>query len=68
MSFQVPAEDLENASRLLVQALRMRERYMEMSLQKFPDVCKEFLDRLDGRDAKDSTLHKDKATLEGNRI
>ena len=34
--FQVPVEDLKNASKLLVSALEIRQRYMKMSYQSFP--------------------------------
>ena len=67
-------EDLQNASKLLVQALGVRERYMRMSRQRFPNVCQSFLRRLDGDDdvrpaekprARSGTLSDDKATIEG---
>ena len=66
-------EDLQNASKLLVQALGVRERYMRMSRQRFPNVCHSFLRRLDAEDvrpaekprARSGTLSDDKATIEG---
>ena len=74
LCIQVPMEDLQNASKLLVQALGVRERYMRMSRQRFPNVCQSFLRRLDGDDdirpaekprARSGTLSDDKATIEG---
>ena len=59
-------EDLQNASKLLVKALKIRHKYMVNSHQAFPNVCREFLERLDGNDAKDHRIHENKATLEGN--
>ena len=58
-------EDLQNASKLLVKALKIRERYMTMSQQSFPSVTKKFLKRLDGKDSSDDSVHSDKATIEG---
>ena len=67
-------EDLQNASKLLVQALGVRERYMRMSRQRFPNVCQSFLRRLDGDDrdktpekprVRSGTMSDDKATIEG---
>ncbi|XP_037072081.1 AMP deaminase 2-like isoform X2 [Pollicipes pollicipes] len=39
----VPAEDLRKASQLLVRALAIRERYMSLSRQQFPDTAARFL-------------------------
>ena len=65
-------EDLQNASKLLVQALGVRERYMRMSRQRFPNVCQSFLSRLDDDvkptekpRARSGTMSDDKATIEG---
>ena len=70
-------EDLQNASKLLVQALGIRERYMRMSRQRFPNVCASFLRRLDDDDEKEKaekaekprprsgTLSDDKASIAG---
>ncbi|XP_064470636.1 AMP deaminase 2-like isoform X6 [Ornithodoros turicata] len=45
----VPIEDLHQASKLLVSALRLREKYMETSQQSFPRVTKRFLAPLKGK-------------------
>jgi len=45
---QVPLEDLHHASQLLVQALRIRERYMAISNQSFPTISARFLRSMDG--------------------
>lgn len=60
-------EDLQKASKLLVKALKIRHKYMVTSHQAFPNVCREFLERLDGNDAEDHRIHEDKATLEGKK-
>ncbi|XP_059086252.1 AMP deaminase 2-like isoform X3 [Tigriopus californicus] len=60
----VPMEDLQNASKLLVQALQIREDYMRMSYQAFPSVCKRFMKKLDGT-AHKHVEHPDRATIEG---
>ncbi|XP_049863701.1 AMP deaminase 2 isoform X2 [Schistocerca gregaria] len=39
----VPPEDLQQASRLLVQALHIREQYMAISQQSFPSITARFL-------------------------
>ncbi|TRY71988.1 hypothetical protein TCAL_03957 [Tigriopus californicus] len=62
--FGVPMEDLQNASKLLVQALQIREDYMRMSYQAFPSVCKRFMKKLDGT-AHKHVEHPDRATIEG---
>ncbi|XP_077524434.1 AMP deaminase isoform X4 [Amblyomma americanum] len=45
----VPLEDLHQASKLLVSALRLREKYMEISQQSFPKATKRFLNQLKGK-------------------
>lgn len=39
----VPLEDLEHASSLLIEALEIRERYMSLSMQSFPQTTERFL-------------------------
>eukprot|EP00094_Tigriopus_californicus_P004108 TCALIF_03957-PA protein Name:"Similar to Ampd2 AMP deaminase 2 (Rattus norvegicus)" AED:0.05 eAED:0.05 QI:23/1/0.88/1/0.87/1/9/284/755 len=65
--FGVPMEDLQNASKLLVQALQIREDYMRMSYQAFPSVCKRFMKKLDGT-AHKHVEHPDRATIEDHPI
>lgn len=69
---QVPMEDLQNASKLLVKALRIREDYMHVSRQSFPSVCQRFLDAADDgsgvkRTPNGRRAHNDKATIAGKR-
>lgn len=45
----VPLEDLHQASKLLLSALRLREKYMEVSQQSFPRVTKRFLAPFKGK-------------------
>ncbi|XP_054927368.1 AMP deaminase 2 isoform X5 [Dermacentor andersoni] len=49
----VPLEDLHQASKLLVSALRLREKYMEISQQSFPKATKRFLNQLKGKPLDD---------------
>lgn len=58
----VPLEDLNIASRLLIQALELRERYMTMSHQSFPQIMGRFV-RV--RQEKDANVvhHDDKKTI-----
>ena len=62
----VPLEDLERASTLLQQALKLRERYMEASNQSFPQTTARFLKTIhaSGFNAADFP-HGDKLSTEG---
>ncbi len=59
-------EDLHNASKLLVRALEIREKYMRLSQQSFPETCSKFLRGKSGTTGNKDQIHSDKATLEGN--
>ncbi|KAL7027009.1 hypothetical protein ACKWTF_005262 [Chironomus riparius] len=58
----VPLEDLEKASHLLIQALELRERYMTMSHQSFPQTLGRFVRK---RQEKDANVyhHDDKKSI-----
>lgn len=43
---KVPLKDLEQASKILVQMLMVREKYMAMSQQAFPKMTARFLQSL----------------------
>lgn len=60
----VPLEDLERASKLLITSLELRERYMHMSHQSFPQVTGRFVR---ARQEKDANVfhHDDKKTIAG---
>lgn len=60
----VPLEDLERASRLLIESLELRERYMTMSQQSFPQTTGRFVR---ARQEKDAHIvhHDDKKTIAG---
>lgn len=60
----VPLEDLERASKLLIQSLELRERYMTMSQQSFPQTTGRFVR---ARQEKDANVvhHDDKKTIAG---
>ncbi|XP_072379664.1 AMP deaminase 2 isoform X2 [Diabrotica undecimpunctata] len=55
----VPLEDLERASKLIVQALQIRKRYMEMSYQNFSSTAGRFLDP-----NKEQQKHDEKQSIE----
>ncbi|XP_068894523.1 AMP deaminase 2 isoform X1 [Tenebrio molitor] len=55
----VPLEDLERASRLIVQALQIRKRYMKISHQSFSATAARFLDP-----NKKQPHHDEKQTIE----
>lgn len=63
----VPLEDLERASRFLIKALEMRERYMTISHQSFPHTTGRFVRARQEKDA-DVFHHDDKKTIAGKRI
>ena len=60
-------EDLQTASKLLVQAISIRDKYIHMSKQNFPNSCAKFMRNLDGKNPKEND-HQDRATLEGDYI
>lgn len=64
---QVPLEDLQHSSLLLVKALRIRERYMTMSHQTFPTTTARFLHSLNADKTRtlNEIKHDDKMTIEG---
>jgi AMP deaminase len=59
----VPLEDLERASRLIVQALQIRKRYMKISHQSFSATAARFLDP-----NKKQPHHDEKQTIEEHGI
>eukprot|EP00096_Caligus_rogercresseyi_P012566 TRINITY_DN530_c0_g1_i2.p1 TRINITY_DN530_c0_g1~~TRINITY_DN530_c0_g1_i2.p1 ORF type:complete len:845 (-),score=181.23 TRINITY_DN530_c0_g1_i2:290-2824(-) len=63
----VPMEDLQNASKLLIKALQIRQRYMKLSKQSFNAAAETFLrDRYGGTD--DLVQHEEKASLKDHPI
>ncbi|XP_023035197.1 AMP deaminase 2 isoform X4 [Drosophila willistoni] len=54
----VPLEDLERASTLLIEALRLRSRYMAMSDQSFPSTTARFLKTVRLKDRYDNVPAK----------
>lgn len=64
----MPLEDLEQASRLLVEALHIRDRYMDISNQTFPAVTARFLREMDNVSSlphSTTIVHEDKKTIAG---
>lgn len=59
-------EDLQSASKLLLKALKMRERYMKMSRQRFPSLVESYLRGAKGGLSKEAKESTSKATIEGN--
>lgn len=60
----VPLEDLERASHLLIKALELRERYMTISYQSFPQTTGRFVR---ARQEKDANVvhHDDRKSIAG---
>lgn len=61
----VPLEDLEHASGLLIKALALRERYMTVSFQSFPQTTERFLKSVHNKTMSDSVEYEDKRTTAG---
>ena len=57
-------EDLQSASKLLSKAMKIRERYMKMSRQKFPTLVESYLRGAKGF-PEEGHIEPGKATLEG---
>jgi len=62
----VPAEDLQSASKLLIQALNIRHKYMNLSRQAFPSFIDRYLSTISGKPMNHVELHE-KATIEDIR-
>lgn len=60
----VPLEDLEHASRLLITALELRERYMTISHQSFPQTTGRFVRARQEKDAH-VVHHDDRKSIAG---
>lgn len=60
----VPLEDLERASKLLIQALEMREHNMAIAHQSFPHTTGRFVRMHQEKDAK-FFHHDDRKTIDG---
>ena len=65
----MPLEDLQQASQLLVQALDIREKYMNNSRQSYPSITSRFLRSIDKRPVNldDEVQHDDRMAIEGLR-
>lgn len=61
----VPLEDLEQASKLLIQALDLREHYMYQSKQSFPSTTSRFLKSVHERNRFGPIEHEDRKTIAG---
>lgn len=61
----VPLEDLEHASSLIIQALEIRERYMSLSMQSFPQTTQRFLKSVHNKTMGEFVEYEDKRTTAG---
>ena len=63
----MPLEDLQQASQMLVQALAIREKYMNNSKQSFPSITSRFLRTADKRphNSDDDVQHDDRMAIAG---
>ena len=57
-------EDLQSASKLLSKAMKIRERYMKMSQQRFPTLAESYLRGAKGF-PEEGPNQPNKATIEG---
>lgn len=66
----VPLEDLQRASKMLVQALAIREKYMNNSKQSFPTITSRFLRSIDKRPltTDDEVHHDDRKAIEDHPV
>lgn len=64
----VPLEDLEHASSLLIEALEIRERYMSLSMQSFPQTTERFLRTFHNKTMSDIVEYEDKRTTAGKLL
>ena len=72
VGLQVPLEDLQHASKSLVKALMIREKYMAMALQSYPKTTARFLQSLEERHNMngyhtDDIKHEDRKTIAGTK-
>ncbi|KAK0083900.1 hypothetical protein PV325_007963 [Microctonus aethiopoides] len=67
---KVPLEDLQRASQMLVQALYIREKYMNNSKQTFPSITSRFLRTVDKRpmNTDDEIQHDDRMAIAGSSL
>lgn len=63
--FQVSYEDLQSASKLLIVALEIREKYMSMLGQTFPSITSRFLESVYSKSKKEFK-HEERKTIEGS--
>lgn len=61
----VPLEDLEHASNLIIEALELRERYMSLSMQSFPQTTERYLKSVHNKQMTDIVEYEDKRTTAG---
>lgn len=64
----VPLEDLERASRLVIQALELREHHMSVSQQSFPPTTARFLKSVHAKTMADTVEYEDKRTTAGKSL
>lgn len=59
----VPLDDLEHASKLLIQALSIRQKFMELSQQSFPELVGKYFSN-----EEPFKKHEDRMTIEDHPI
>lgn len=64
----VPLEDLEHASSLIIRALELRERYMSVSFQTFPQTTERFLKSVHNKTMSVDVEYEDKRTTAGKSL
>lgn len=64
----VPLEDLEHASALVIKALELRESYMSLSFQSFPQTTERFLKSMHNKTMSGPVEYEDKRTTAGEYL
>lgn len=64
----VPMEDLDHASRLIIQALQLREKYMDLSQQSFAETTAHFLKSVLEKNLMNNIQHEDRKTIAGKLL
>lgn len=64
----VPLEDLAHASSLIIKALELRERFMSLSLQSFPQTTQRFMKTVHNKTMSDNVEFEDKRTTAGKFV
>lgn len=62
----VPLDDLEHDSNLIIEALELREHYMNLSMQSFPQTTERYLKLKHNKTMSDGSEYEEKRSVSGN--